>query len=67
MRTLIREGKVVAVHDVSDGGMLVAIAEMALAGGMGVQLFPYEGKLPAHASGVYRFRSVIFQRWGDVQ
>src|SRR5215470_8880023 len=42
VRTLIREGKVGAVHDVSDGGMLLAIAEMALAGGMGVQLFPYE-------------------------
>ena len=38
------------MHDVSDGGLLVAIAEMALAGGIGVQLFPYEGKLPAHAA-----------------
>jgi phosphoribosylformylglycinamidine synthase len=28
----------------------VTIAEMALAGGLGVQLFPYEGKLPAHAA-----------------
>jgi phosphoribosylformylglycinamidine (FGAM) synthase-like enzyme len=28
----------------------VAIAEMALAGKIGVQLFPYEGKLPAHAA-----------------
>jgi phosphoribosylformylglycinamidine synthase len=50
VRALIREGKVAAVHDVSDGGLLVAIAEMALAGGLGVQLFPYEGKLPAHAA-----------------
>ncbi len=50
MRSLIREGKVEAVHDVSDGGLLVAVAEMALAGGIGVQLFPYEGKLPAHAA-----------------
>ncbi len=50
VRSLIREGKVQAVHDVSDGGLLVAIAEMALAGGLGVQLFPYEGKLPAHAA-----------------
>jgi phosphoribosylformylglycinamidine synthase subunit PurL len=49
VRTLIREGKVSAVHDVSDGGLLVAVAEMALAGGVGVELFPYEGKLPAHA------------------
>ena len=37
------------MHDVSDGGLLVAVAEMALAGGIGVELFPYEGKLPAHA------------------
>ena len=50
VRTLIREDKVQAVHDVSDGGLLVAIAEMALAGKIGVQLFPYEGKLPAHAA-----------------
>jgi phosphoribosylformylglycinamidine synthase subunit PurL len=50
VRALIREGKVAAVHDVSDGGLLVAIAEMALAGEIGVQLFPYEGKLPAHAA-----------------
>ena len=59
IRTLIREGRVVAVHDCADGGLLVAIAEMALAGGrhglsressgVGVELYPYEGKLPAHA------------------
>jgi phosphoribosylformylglycinamidine synthase len=50
VRTLIREAKLGAVHDVSDGGLLVAIAEMALAGGIGVQLYPYEGKLPPHAA-----------------
>ena len=50
VRSLIREDKVRAVHDVSDGGLLVAVAEMALAGAIGVQLFPYEGKLPAHAA-----------------
>jgi phosphoribosylformylglycinamidine synthase len=49
VRALIREEKVTAVHDVSDGGLLVAVAEMALAGNRGVELFPYEGKLPAHA------------------
>jgi phosphoribosylformylglycinamidine synthase len=59
IRSLIREGRVVAVHDCADGGLLVAIAEMALAGGqhglsressgLGVELYPYEGKLPAHA------------------
>jgi phosphoribosylformylglycinamidine synthase len=50
VRALIREGRVSAVHDVSDGGLLVAIAEMALSGGVGAELFPYEGKLPAHAA-----------------
>ncbi|HEY8248669.1 MAG TPA: phosphoribosylformylglycinamidine synthase subunit PurL [Hyphomicrobium sp.] len=49
VRALIREGKVTTVHDVSDGGLLVAIAEMALAGGMGAELFAYEGRLPVHA------------------
>jgi phosphoribosylformylglycinamidine synthase II len=38
VRTLIAEGKVTAVHDVSDGGLLVAVAEMALAGNIGATL-----------------------------
>ncbi|HVX37127.1 MAG TPA: phosphoribosylformylglycinamidine synthase subunit PurL [Hyphomicrobium sp.] len=59
IRALIREGRVLAVHDCADGGLLVAIAEMALAGGkhglsreasgIGVELYAYEGKLPPHA------------------
>lgn len=39
VRTLIGEGAVTAVHDVSDGGLLVAVAEMALAGGLGARLY----------------------------
>jgi phosphoribosylformylglycinamidine synthase len=38
IRMLIDEGKVTAVHDISDGGLLVAAAEMALAGGIGITL-----------------------------
>jgi phosphoribosylformylglycinamidine synthase len=38
VRTLIGEGAVTAVHDVSDGGLLVAIAEMAMASGVGAEL-----------------------------
>jgi phosphoribosylformylglycinamidine synthase len=59
IRSLIREGRALAVHDCADGGLLVAIAEMALAGGKhglsreasgtGVELYAYEGKLPPHA------------------
>lgn len=38
VRKLIAEGKVSAVHDVSDGGLLVALAEMAMANGIGCKL-----------------------------
>jgi phosphoribosylformylglycinamidine synthase II len=50
VRGLIRAGAVSAVHDVSDGGLLVAIAEMALAGGHGVVLDALIGPRPAHAT-----------------
>ena len=38
VRQLIAAGLVSAVHDISDGGALVAIAEMAIAGSIGVRL-----------------------------
>src|SRR5262249_58305978 len=38
VRALIAEGIAVAVHDISDGGLLVAIAEMAMAAGIGAEL-----------------------------
>ncbi|MEH6757601.1 MAG: phosphoribosylformylglycinamidine synthase subunit PurL [Parasphingorhabdus sp.] len=38
VRELIDSEKATAVHDVSDGGLLVAIAEMALAGNIGASL-----------------------------
>jgi phosphoribosylformylglycinamidine synthase len=38
VRKLIAEGLVTACHDVSDGGLLVAAAEMALASGEGLEL-----------------------------
>ncbi|MEZ6029933.1 MAG: AIR synthase-related protein [Hyphomonadaceae bacterium] len=40
IRKLIHAGKVHAVHDVSDGGILCAAAEMALASGVGVTIDP---------------------------
>ena len=42
VRRLIADGRVTAVHDISDGGLLVAVAEMALAGGIGVVLDPMD-------------------------
>src|SRR6202035_5305587 len=38
VRALIGQGLVSAVHDVSDGGLLVALAEMAMAVSIGVEL-----------------------------
>ena len=40
VRRLIADGAVTAVHDVSDGGLLVALAEMALAGRIGAEIDP---------------------------
>jgi len=39
VRALIDEGRVTAVHDISDGGLIVTIAEMALASGIGARLY----------------------------
>jgi phosphoribosylformylglycinamidine synthase len=38
VRALIADGIATAVHDVSDGGLLVALAEMAMAGNLGAEL-----------------------------
>ena len=38
VRTLIEAGRLDTVHDISDGGLLVAIAEMCMAGGIGAML-----------------------------
>ena len=46
---MIDAGHVAACHDVSDGGLLVAVAEMAMAGGRGVRLEPLFPDLPSHA------------------
>ncbi len=47
VRALIVEGLASAVHDVSDGGLLVALAEMAMTSGIGAELAP--APLAAHA------------------
>ncbi|MGB7256254.1 MAG: phosphoribosylformylglycinamidine synthase subunit PurL [Xanthobacteraceae bacterium] len=48
VRGLIRAGVVTAVHDVSDGGLLIALAEMAVASGIGAVLEAPSG-IPPHA------------------
>ncbi|MBX9931830.1 MAG: phosphoribosylformylglycinamidine synthase subunit PurL [Methylobacterium sp.] len=49
VRGLITSGRVDSVHDLSDGGLAVALAEMALAGGLGAALSDGPTDLPAHA------------------
>ena len=38
VRGLIRAGRLDTVHDLSDGGLAVAVAEMAMAGGIGISM-----------------------------
>ena len=49
VRGLIRDGLATAVHDVSDGGVLVALAEMVMASGIGIAIDSVERGMPAHA------------------
>jgi len=49
VRGLIRSGRVTTVHDCSDGGLAVAVAEMAMAGDIGVSFDTLPADIPAHA------------------
>ena len=49
VRAQILAGNVRACHDVSDGGLLVAVAEMAMAGNTGVRLSTGPREIPGHA------------------
>ena len=49
VRALIQDRSATAVHDVSDGGLLVAITEMAMASGIGAKLDAAPEDVEAHA------------------
>src|SRR5262245_6428463 len=49
IRAAVKDGLLSAVHDVSDGGLLIALAEMAMAGGVGATLAAAPAEVPAHA------------------
>ena len=49
VRAMIRSKYVAACHDLSDGGLLVGLAEMAMAGLRGITLDPIPIELPKHA------------------
>ncbi len=62
VRGLIREGLVVSSHDVADGGLIVTIAEMALAGGVGAYLTAFDGASPRVLFGEDQGRYVLAVR-----
>jgi phosphoribosylformylglycinamidine synthase len=49
VRRMIAEGAVTACHDLSDGGLYVALAEMAMASAIGCTITPPAGIPPLHA------------------
>jgi phosphoribosylformylglycinamidine synthase len=49
VRAMIHDGLLTAVHDVSDGGLLVALAEMAMASNIGARIDAAPTDTPAHA------------------
>jgi len=49
VRKMILDGVATAAHDLSDGGLLVGLAEMAMASGIGAQLDAAPSDIPAHA------------------
>ncbi len=66
---LIRSGRVSAVHDVSDGGLAVALAEMAIAGGIGATIDrnAVEGSAHAFFFGEDQARYVLTARPEDCE
>ncbi|MGE4281285.1 MAG: phosphoribosylformylglycinamidine synthase subunit PurL [Magnetospirillum sp.] len=48
VRQLIQDGQVLACHDISDGGLLVAVAEMAMPGSIGASI-EAPASVPLHA------------------
>src|SRR4029077_11677424 len=49
VRGMIHAGTATSAHDVSDGGLLIALAEMAMASGIGATLLPAPAAIVPHA------------------
>ncbi len=64
IRSLIVAGEVSAVHDVSDGGVAVALAEMALSGGIGASVLSM-GHLVKDAFAEDQGRYILTLPWND--
>ena len=48
VRKLINAQKITACHDVSDGGVLVSLAEMAMVSNVGIEVYDLSGDMPTH-------------------
>jgi len=59
VRGLITRGRITACHDVSDGGLIVAVAEMAMASGIGCSLALDPGPRHAYLFGEDQGRYVV--------
>ncbi len=57
IRAMIESGVVTAVHDISDGGVGIALAEMALAGNIGAMIGSHDADVPLHAWLLARIRA----------
>jgi phosphoribosylformylglycinamidine synthase II len=68
VRRLVETGMTTTVHDISDGGLLVALAEMALAGRSGFR-YEHASHLPWHAEafGEDQGRFLVAVRKRDVE
>jgi phosphoribosylformylglycinamidine synthase len=68
VRMLIREGATIAVHDCSDGGLAVVLAEMAMASGIGATIGTPDGASPVAAFfGEDQGRYVVTVKSGSAQ
>jgi phosphoribosylformylglycinamidine synthase len=69
VRALILDGLASAAHDVSDGGLLVAVAEMAMAANIGARLDAVPEDIAAHAFwfGEDQARYVVTVKAADAQ
>ena len=68
VRELIRAGTATAAHDLSDGGLAVSLAEMAMATGIGASIAPADGADPiANWFGEDQGRYLITVRRADLE
>ena len=51
VRAQIQNGNITACHDISDGGLFITLAEMAMASGHGMDIALNNGGIPIHAYG----------------